>query len=330
MAESCQFSSLEAVSAKAVPGSTGTCDIDKVDSNHSVHVNELLCFLQQKCNTIPFDDLVKLCADYYTAEEIEQARLLLSNFVSKKRIGKPKGSDKEVATRSVTAMLKVCLDPQTSLPAFCAMNIMRLPPVDINHVDVSALLQEVSLLRKEVRAVIDLKQEVAQLRLMMTNVNSVQDTGKCENNSTSVASNEQHKTTFSAVVTELASVGGIKPAKQASKPIIGASTGNKFVKAVTTTRTVDVFVSRLHPLTSQAELLEAVNFVKGDLKVHDVVCAKLNVKYEHLYSSFHVEIRVDASDVKKALDLYMSDDSWPTGVFVRRYFKPRNGSTKQS
>jgi hypothetical protein len=36
-------------------------------------------------------------------------------------------------------MLKLCLDPQTKLPVFCAVNISRLSPVDVNHIDVSAL-----------------------------------------------------------------------------------------------------------------------------------------------------------------------------------------------
>jgi hypothetical protein len=85
-------------------------------------------------------------------------------------------------------------------------------------------------------------------------------------------------------------------------------------------------------MTSEAELQESVNFVKGDLNVglHEVIFAKLPVKFEHLYSSFHVLIRVNASDMKKALDLYMSDDAWPTGMFVRRYFKPKDGAAKQS
>jgi hypothetical protein len=340
MAESCPVSNLEVAGTTAVYGPS---DNDEVDSKHAAYVNEVLCFLQQKCNIIPVDDLVKLCADYYTAEEIEQARLMLSKFVSKKRIGKPKGSGKEVAARSVSAMLKLCLDPQTKLPVFCAMNISRLPPVDVNHIDVSALLQELSLLRREVRAMMDMKQEVAQLRQMMTALNPVsQDMAKADKNiipsesqvapaSSGVSAvYEQGKISFSAIAAELRSAGGLKPARQVSKPIIGASAGNKFVKAVTTTRTVDVFVSRLHPMTSEAELQESVNFVKGDLNVHEVICAKLPVKFEHLYSSFHVLIRVDASDMKKALDLYMSDDAWPTGVFVRRYFKPKDGAAKQS
>ena len=42
--------------------------------------------------------------------------------------------------------------------------------------------------------------------------------------------------------------------KQARKLVVGASVENKRVKAVTTTRTVDIFVSRLHPETHVNEL----------------------------------------------------------------------------
>jgi len=39
----------------------------------------------------------------------------------------------------------ICLDPNVQLPAFVALRLDRLPPVDVNHVDVSAILQELSL-----------------------------------------------------------------------------------------------------------------------------------------------------------------------------------------
>lgn len=154
MTERYSVSNLEAADPTAVFDSS---DNDEVENDHSVYINEVLCFFQQKCNIIPIDDLVKLCADYYMSEKIEQARLMLSKFVSKKRIGKPKGSAKEVAARSVSAGLKLCLDPQTKVPVFCTMNMSRLPTVDVNHIDVSTLLQELSLLHREVSAVMDMK-----------------------------------------------------------------------------------------------------------------------------------------------------------------------------
>jgi len=58
----------------------------------------------------------------------------------------------------------------------------------------------------------------------------------------------------------------------------------------------------------------------------------LNSKYESLYSSYHVNIGllVAANDMKPAIDTFMSPDSWPVGVFVKRFFKakPKDGSKK--
>ena len=50
--------------------------------------------------------------------------------------------------------------------------------------------------------------------------------------------------------------------KRVTKPVntvIGASSHNQNVKSVITSRCVDVFISRLHPHTSENELLDCVN-----------------------------------------------------------------------
>ena len=112
------------------------------------------------------------------------------------------------------------------------------------------------------------------------------------------------------------------------KPVVGSSTTNNRVKSVDTVRTVDIFISRLHPSTSCSELSECVETVKGSLCVTDIKCNKLQSKYEHLYSSFHVAVTVSTMHFKSAIDLFSSAEAWPTGVFVKRYFHPRNGSTE--
>jgi len=37
-------------------------------------ISELLCFVSDKCNALPVDDLVKICVDFYTESEIISAR----------------------------------------------------------------------------------------------------------------------------------------------------------------------------------------------------------------------------------------------------------------
>ena len=84
-------------------------------------------------------------------------------------------------------------------------------------------------------------------------------------------------------------------------------------------------MSRLHPETTSAEIVDSVMSVKNDLKVQDVNCTKLTSKFESLYSSYHVAVTVDPVDMKKAVSSFMSAESWPVGVFIKRYFKKKNG-----
>jgi len=98
-----------------------------------------------------------------------KARLTLLKYVTQKRLPKHKGSDAEIRTKTITAIVKLCLDPASSIPVglFCALNLTRLQPVDTDHVDVTALLAEISALRREVRAITQLKVEVDQLKTLL-------------------------------------------------------------------------------------------------------------------------------------------------------------------
>lgn len=123
---------------------------------------ELICFLQNKIN-VPVDDLVKIVADFYNTFEIESARDRLSAYVTT-RLPKYRGNDKDKNRKTVADMLKLCLDPNIKLPRFRAVNLARLPPVGVDHVDVSALLQEVASLRAEVRAAVNIRTELSEIR----------------------------------------------------------------------------------------------------------------------------------------------------------------------
>jgi len=131
---------------------------------------------------------------------------------------------------------------------------------------------------------------------------------------------------FASKAEDLRRIGMKEHSKR--KPVVGSSATNNHVKSVDTVRTVDIFISRLHPSTSNSELVDCVETVKGDLSVTGIKCNKLQSKYEHLYSSFHVAVTVNTVHFKSAIDLFSSAEAWPTGVFVKRYFHPRHGSTE--
>jgi len=103
---------------------------------------ELLCFIQRKTSVMAFDDLLEVCSSFYTLKEVEKARSLVCGFVPDRQLTKHKGSDKEKVQKTMMDLTKLCLDPSVKLPAFCVLDISRLPPVGVKHVDVSLMLQE--------------------------------------------------------------------------------------------------------------------------------------------------------------------------------------------
>jgi len=343
------------------PGQHPSCpelltDVSAADDDVCVdsHVHcELLCFLKQKCSVMTFDDLLSVSASFYTVKEVEKARSVLSGYVVEKRLGKHKGSDKEKVRKIMSDLLKVCLDPSVQLPQFYALDISRLPPVGIDHVDISAVLQELMSLRQEVRMVSELREEIEDLKknvkslteghklqVLMSDVDSIHrgmdtmdfpplatgsmsELPRSDDGVKSAVSFAQRAKELKA--TGLADVADLRRTRKPAKTVIGVATNNQRVTSVKTYRSVDVFVSRLHPSTAKEELVDCVNSCKGELQVDAVTCTKLQAKHEHLYASFWVAIRVAACDMKKAIDLFMSADAWPYGVLARRYFVPKNG-----
>jgi len=325
---------------------------------------ELLCFLQEKCNCMTADHIVKICADFYHKDELFAARDTLDSYLSQ-RLPRRKGPD--FARSTVEDMLKMCLDPSVTLPDFSAKDLARIPPVDVTHCDVSAILRELQSLRGEVRQMTELRTEVSTLKQQIAAQDAVLDSlhvlRKEVQDLRTELSDLRTKSSTSDVVDfpPLANYSGtgdnvpaasshagqsdqpsaarrLKAAvesgdmsravqKSRAKVVVGNSSNPKLkvIKSVMTTRKVDIFVSRLHPLTTCSELNDCVNSANSDITIHGIACNKLRSKFEDLYSSFHVEITVDSADLSRAVDLYMSADSWPVGIFIKRYFKRKDG-----
>jgi len=89
---------------------------------------------------------VKICTDFCKGDEIYAARKLLEN--TGRRIPRRQGANRRGAT--VEDVVKAILDPERSLPVFYAIDWSRLPPTDVTHCDVSAILTELQSLRREV------------------------------------------------------------------------------------------------------------------------------------------------------------------------------------
>ena len=77
-------------------------------------------------------------------------------------MSKRQGND--AMKRILEDMLKIVLDPAVELPTFFAIELSRLPPVKVEHCDVSAILNKLHALRSEVRMMAQLRCEVDELR----------------------------------------------------------------------------------------------------------------------------------------------------------------------
>ena len=116
-------------------------------------VNELLCFVVNKMDTLPFDYLVKLCSDFYSESEIDAAKEIISKLgPTDKRYPKRKGQNKKVTT--VQDILRIMLELETNLiPVFVARDLGNLTPLSYEHFDVSKLLHDIEVVRNEVNLI---------------------------------------------------------------------------------------------------------------------------------------------------------------------------------
>ena len=122
---------------------------------------------------------------------------------------------------------------------------------------------------------------------------------------------------------------GMVVQKQRKQPVVGKSTKFAHVKAVTTKKAVNIFVSRWNPNTTSSEVSECVKDIMCEETVENIEITRLKAKYEHLYAFFFVAVTIPASNMRKAIELLMSENSWPSGLLVKRYFVRKDG-TEQS
>ncbi len=322
--------------------------------------NELLCFMQQKCQIMKFEDLAKICTDFYRKEEIITARTLVSQYVVK-RIPMRHGSD--MLRLPMEDLLKACLEPG-SLPTFYAVDLGRLPPVDVEHCDVSAILRELNALRREVRECVSVRQELdalkaastvaanlehefeqlkhqqkdmvhkselvslkmeilAEIRDSSLSTPQAEDINAPGNPGADARLPAAQSSTFAGLAKQLDGQSFKERPRRTTKAVIGQSA--KYLSnivSVDTRRVVDLFVTRFGPHTAGGEVIECVSDILRGHPLDQILCERLKSRNE-FYASFHVSVSVSSSSFKQAIEVLMSADSWPTGLLVRRYFKPK-------
>ena len=114
------------------------------------------------------------------------------------------------------------------------------------------------------------------------------------------------------VVREAARSGALQKQQNRKKVAVGSKVDSK-VKPVVTRRCVDVFISRLQPDTTVADIESCTSdimekILNGDHSRVNIKCTHLPGKH-HFYMSFHVAVTVNSDLFATAIDVLMSGDS---------------------
>ena len=303
--------------------------------------------------TISWGTLLTILAILILA--ITTARSALEQHL-KHRLTKRQGPD--AARKTMEDIVKVCLDPSSHLPIFYSVDLTRLPPVDVTHCDVSALLKELQALRSEVREIAQLKTELEQIRassqqvspwiqqelqsvraeleiLKLPNMNSGNNWPQpgADPAMTNAITEQMKSVSTADVVKSAINSGDLKRTsnsrhiRRQPKVVVGQQNSSK-MQSVKAMQHVNVFVTRLNPETTNDELsdcvAEQIRSINISVDNANIKCEQLKTKFDP-YASFAVSVLVDAATKADVIQLLMSGESWAKGVLVRRFFINHNG-----
>ena len=126
----------------------------------SLIINELLCYLLAKIDSVPIDTLTRLVNENFSDSDVDSAKSLLCQHVDESiRAGAKRGQHKKKHDLDdVMKMLVQC--DRSTLPRFVALDLGKLPPISIDCIDVSSLMRKQQLQDVEIANLKDLVQEV--------------------------------------------------------------------------------------------------------------------------------------------------------------------------
>lgn len=114
------------------------------------------CYLTCKQNKVSIADeetLVRICVSAFSNEQIQKSEKLLFDSVTtdlRRTLRKGKGKEQR-ALLDIISFFKVT-DPD-ELPVFVARDLHKLPPITFDHLDVSKLLKDLTLIQTEVNII---------------------------------------------------------------------------------------------------------------------------------------------------------------------------------
>ena len=114
-----------------------------------LHVNELLCYVQNVVKHTPADIIRAVCVEFYSDEEVQTAKKRLSDALVKEQNQIHKRYTSKTKERWVELIINLMTE-RTDIPLFLARDVSRLPTTPLEKVDLNKVFRELSSLRSEV------------------------------------------------------------------------------------------------------------------------------------------------------------------------------------
>ena len=117
-------------------------------------ISELLCFISNKINILPYDVLVKLCVQSFDEVTTKVAKDILydtafNNRTAQRKVKCPCGSNKKSA--DMKNILNIFLDfPSNHVPMYVAKDLSNLPPLSVNNFDIAKIIKDIEQLKVNV------------------------------------------------------------------------------------------------------------------------------------------------------------------------------------
>ena len=113
-------------------------------------VSEVLCFIQNKVNIAPVDIIVKICSDFYDTDYLQRSKTLLHETAKPTVRSRTRRGDKK-AEQTVRDMIDIFLTRNDSeVPCYVAKDLSKLPPLDVNDLDVLHLGREIKAIKDSI------------------------------------------------------------------------------------------------------------------------------------------------------------------------------------
>ena len=119
-----------------------------------IFVNELLCFITNKMQTLPMQMIVQLCVNFYDDDVIVSAKTQLHELrpcENTTRVIRRKGPNRKES--SVEDIYKFLDELGENVPTFVAHDLAALPPITFENIDLCTLLRAVQNSRDELAVI---------------------------------------------------------------------------------------------------------------------------------------------------------------------------------